>query len=116
VALHVCVLPGFLRGHVRTALLERFSNRRSPGATGFFHPDALSFGQGIALSQVVAAARSLAGVESVTVERLERYAVPSRSALEYGLLPMDLFEIPRLDNDPSQPENGRLEILLEGGR
>ncbi len=120
-ALHICVLPSYLRGHVKTALLDRFSNRRLSnghvtGEAGFFHPDALTFGQGIALSQVVAAARSLPGVESVVVERLERYGSPSKSALEGGLLPMDLFEIPRLDNDPNQPENGRFELILEGGR
>jgi predicted phage baseplate assembly protein len=115
-SLHVCVLPGFIKGHVKTALLERFSNRKRINSLGFFHPDALTFGQGVALSQVIAAARGVAGVESVTVERLERFGSPSRGALEGGLLPMDLFEIPRLDNDPSQPENGRLEITLEGGR
>lgn len=119
-ALRVCVLPGFLRGHVKTALLERFSNRKltggAPGEIGFFHPDALTFGQGVALSQVVAAARALPGVESVTVERLERYGSPSRTALEGGLLVMDLFEIARLDNDPNQPENGRFDLTLEGGR
>jgi predicted phage baseplate assembly protein len=114
--LHVCVLPGFIKGHVKSALLERLSNRRSPNSSGFFHPDALTFGQGIALSQVIAAVRGVAGVESVSVERLERYGIPSRDALKGGLLPMDLFEIPRLENDPSQPENGRLEIILDGGR
>ncbi len=116
-SLRVCVLPGYLKGHVKTALLEQFSNRRLPdGELGFFHPDRLTFGQGVALSQVVAAARGIAGVESVVVERLERYGSPSKAAIQGGLLPMDLFEIPRLDNDPNQPDNGRLELILEGGR
>jgi hypothetical protein len=115
--LRVCVLPGYLRGHVKTTLLDRFSDRRlRDGSLGFFHPDRQTFGEGVALSKVIAAAASTPGVESVTVTRLERYASPSSEALRTGLLPMDLFEIARLDNDPNQPDNGRFELTLEGGR
>ena len=48
IELEVCVLPHYLRGHVEEMLLEVFSNRRLPdGQLGFFHPDKLTFGQGI---------------------------------------------------------------------
>ena len=36
--------------------------------------------------------------------------------LAQGVLKMATWEIPRLDNDPSFPENGKLTITLQGGR
>jgi predicted phage baseplate assembly protein len=117
VELLVCVQPGFLRGHVKAALLERFSNRALPdGGLGFFHPDNLSFGQGIKLSQIVAAAQAVPGVENVTVTRLERFVEGPNGEIEQGLLPLGPFEIARLDNDPTFPENGLLKLDLRGGR
>ena len=32
------------------------------------------------------------------------------------LLPLSPFEIARLDNDPSFPENGKLTLDMRGGR
>ena len=32
-----------------------------------------------------------------------------------GVLPMASMEIAQLDNDPSFPENGKLELILRGG-
>ena len=50
--LTVCVLPQYLRGHVEAALLDVFSNRVLPdGRLGFFHPDNLTFGEGIYVSR-----------------------------------------------------------------
>lgn len=115
--LFVCVRDGYLRGHVRAALLEAFSNRLlADGRRGFFHPDALSFGQGVYLSQIVAAAQAVAGVESVRVTRLERLYEGPNGELESGVLPLGPLEIARLDNDPGFPEHGRLTLELEGGR
>ena len=37
-ALKVCIAPEYLRGHVKAALLDAFSNRMlAGGALGFFH-------------------------------------------------------------------------------
>ncbi|MCW8084269.1 putative baseplate assembly protein [Roseococcus sp. MDT2-1-1] len=116
-ALKVCVAPDHLRGHVRAALLEAFSGRRSPdGRVGFFHPDRLAFGGPIYLSAVVAAAQSVPGVVSVQVTRLKRQFAPANREIENGLLPIGLFEVARLDNDPNHPDGGKLELTLEGGR
>jgi len=58
--LTVCVLPHYLSGHVEAALLDRFSNQRLPdGRLGFFHPDSLTFGEGIAISKIIAAAQAI---------------------------------------------------------
>ena len=60
------------------------------------------------LSRVVAAARGTPGVEWVQVTRFRRWGTADDPALDSGVLPMARLEIPRLDNDPSTPENGRI--------
>ena len=117
VELTVCVLPHFLRGHVRAALLDRFGNRRLPdGTRGFFHPDNLTFGQGVRLSALVAAAHAVPGVENVVVTKLNRLYESPRGELADGILPLGPLEIARLDNDPSFPENGQFKLVMRGGR
>jgi len=113
----VCVAPHFLRGHVKAALLDVFSNRELRGGKrGLFHPDNLTFGQNIHLSQLVAAAQSIEGVESVRVEKLERLFEGSQGEIEKGLLPLSPLEVARLDNDRSFPERGLLVLDVRGGR
>jgi hypothetical protein len=113
----VCVRPGYLRDHVRAAVLGVLSTRRLPdGRLGLFHPDNETFGGGVAVSTIVAAVQAVAGVESVVVTRLTRLDEPPSGELESGLLPLGPSEIARLDNDPSFPGNGRLELDVRGGR
>ena len=113
----VCVLPDHLRGHVKAALLDVFSNRIQPdGQLGFFHPDNLTFGEGVTLSRLVAVAQAVPGVESVIVTKLERRYEGPNGEIESGLLRLAPFEIARLDNDPSFPEHGRLTLNMRGGR
>jgi hypothetical protein len=119
------VLPNYLRAHVESALLDVFSSRvLKNGSKGFFHPDNLTFGEGVFISQIVAAAQAVPGVQNVQVTRLERWelvepapneadsdALPANSVLTLGP-----FQIARLDNDPNFPENGRLSLDIRGGR
>jgi predicted phage baseplate assembly protein len=117
IKLKVCVLSGYLSAHVKGALLALFSNRRLPdGRLGFFHPDNLTFGQGIRLSRLVALARSVPGVDNVSVVELRRYGAPPGDAIETGILPIGALEIARLDNDPNFAENGLFELEMVGGR
>jgi hypothetical protein len=124
VVMHVCVAPDFLQGHVRAALLDRFSSRRQrDGRPGFFHPDRLTPGQDIHLSQLVTAALAVAGVLSATVTSLRRFADPHDAtgsipdeAVESGTLALGPLELARLDNDPAQPGNGWLALVMDGGR
>lgn len=124
VELLVCVLPQYQRAHVEAALREVFSNRLlADGKRGFFHPDNLTFGDGVYLSRLVAAAQSVTGVESVAVKRLARQFEDSfedkgeaQSVLEEGLLRLGAMEVARLDNDADFPEHGRLTLRLHGGR
>lgn len=117
IALSVCVLPHYLRGHVRAALAEVFSNRALPGGRrGLFHPDNLSFGDSIFLSRLVAAAQSVEGVESVQVTKLQRLYEFPNGELESGVLPIGPMEVARLDSDPNFPEHGILVLDVRGGR
>lgn len=122
-ALHVCVRPEYLRGHVKAALIDVFSNRTRPdGTRGFFHPNNLTFGQGVYASRIIAAAQAVSGVQNVELTRLARFAsgTPSPGGTDHvpakGVLALGPFEIARLDNDPNVPEHGRLTLDVGGGR
>jgi len=115
-AITVCLQPGYRRGDVKAALQEVFSDRILPkGQRGFFHPDNLTFGSSIALSQLAAAAQAVTGVENVSVNRLQRLNEGDNDELASGVLTLNALEVARLDNDPSFPENGKLKLELRGG-
>lgn len=117
IELLICVLPGYLRGHVKAELLDLFSNRMLPdGRLGFFHPDNLTFGEGVYLSKLVAIAQAVPGVESVKINKLERLFEGPNGEIDNGVLPLGPLDIARVDNDPSVPENGRLVLDVRGGR
>ena len=112
-----CVKSDYLRGHVKAALLDVFSNRVLPnGAPGFFHPDRLTFGDGIYLSQIVAAAQAVEGVDSVMVTKLQRQFETPNQEIANGVLPLGPFEIAQVDNDPNYPEQGHFTLVMSGGR
>lgn len=115
--LEVCALPHYQRAHVKTALLDFFSNRvLTGGKLGFFHPDNLTFGEGIFLSKIVATAQAVPGVECVKVTRFQRLFESANREIENGVLALRVNEVAQLDNDPSYPEHGKLEIQVAGGR
>lgn len=114
--LRMCVAPGVFRADVKRALLQVFgSGTLSGGRRGFFHPDDLTFGQPVYLSAVIAAAMRVPGVSWVGPLRFQRWGEPSRGELAAGEITLDRLEIARLDNDPSLPENGKIDFLMEGG-
>jgi predicted phage baseplate assembly protein len=117
IEMRVCVLPHHLRGHVKAALADLFSNRLLPGGRrGFFHPDNLTFGDGVYLSKLIALAQAVTGVESAQVTKLQRLFEPPNNEIENGALPLSPFEVAQLDNDPSFPERGKFTIDVFGGR
>lgn len=117
IELVVCVPPNYLRGHVKAELLSLFSNKRlGDGRLGFFHADKLTFGKGIYLSKLVALAQSVEGVANIEVSKMQRWCESPNKEIENGVLLLNPFEIARLDNDPSLPENGILTLDMRGGR
>ncbi len=116
VALRVCVAPGHFQSVVKSRLLEVLGSRTLPdGGRGLFHPDSFTFAQPVYLSQVYEAAMRVAGVAAVDVTRFQRLGRPAGRELEEGLLRVGCLEIAQLANDPSFPENGRLELSMAGG-
>ena len=111
-ALCVQVTAGYLSAHVRAGLLRALGS----GAGGYFQPDRLTFGTPVRVSGIVAAAAAVPGVLSADVTELERLFGPPANALDTGVLTMRPLEVARLDNDPTRPENGRLQLTLVGGR
>jgi hypothetical protein len=115
--MQVCVCPDYLRGQVRAAVLERFSNRvLADGTLGAFHPDRMRFGETLYLSPLIALAQSVEGVTAVTVTLFRRMSDPGSSGLEARKLTFGRREIARLDNDPSRASNGVLRLDMKGGR
>ncbi|MEU1405965.1 putative baseplate assembly protein [Streptomyces sp. NPDC005728] len=117
IALTVCARPGHQHGQIQADLYRVLGNGRlSGGGLGFFHPDALTFGEPVRLSRLVAAAAAVPGVESVEVTRLRRLFEQDRGEREDGVLRLGPLEIATCDNDPDRPEQGRLAISLGGFR
>ncbi|MFS8203780.1 putative baseplate assembly protein [Streptomyces sp. CWNU-52B] len=117
IALRVCAKPGHQHGQILAELYRVLGRGRLPGGRlGFFHPDALTFGEPVRLSRLVAVAAAVPGVESVQVTRLRRLFHEDRGEREDGVLRLGPLEIATCDNDPDRPENGRLAISLGGAR
>jgi hypothetical protein len=111
-ALAVCVRPEFLPEDVEGALLEILGSA-DPG--GLFHPDRLTFGQPVYLSQVYRAALGVRGVASVEATAFHRWGRAPGDPVPAVITPAPL-EILRLANDPNFPEHGRLDLTVRGGR
>jgi hypothetical protein len=114
-ALQVCAKDGHFRANVKQALMQAFGRGETGGRRGFFHPDNFTFGQPLYLSQVYQAALAAPGVASVEVVTFQRYGRTAAGELAAGVLNVGPQEVIRLDNDRNFPENGKLEIVVEGG-
>ena len=117
IELLVCVLPSYFRADVRAGLFDVLSNQvLADGRRGLFHPDNLSFGQTVYLSQIYAVARQVAGVGSVNATVFQRQDIDDSQYLGAGYMRLARLEIPRLDNDANFPEHGVLRLTLFGGK
>lgn len=118
VAMHVCVEPGYFAADVERALLDAFgSGFRRDGTKGVFHPDHFEFGEPVYLSPLIQAALAVDGVHDARFTAFQRAGQPDGGqALADGRIKLGRYEIARLDNDPSFPENGVFSVTLEGGR
>ncbi len=115
--LRVCLQPHVVRENAALSLNQLFSDCVLPdGRRAFFHPDEVSFGEGVFVSCIVAAASGVPGVVHVEVTALCRRGAGQGDALETGVLSLAPLEIARFDNNPSRPEFGILQLKLEGGR
>ncbi|HEX3350153.1 MAG TPA: hypothetical protein VHS58_18845 [Acetobacteraceae bacterium] len=117
VALAVCVLPRHRRTDVARALTQvLISGQTCDGMPGLLDPSRFRFGQTIYLSPIIAAVQAVEGVASVHATAFQRVADPARDAVADGFITMQRLEIARVDNDPSRPDRGILELALDGGQ
>ena len=111
VELVVCAEPGFAKHETKQAVLRalRPGNAEWPG---FFHPNRLSFGQDVKLSDVLAEAQSVPGVLAVKALIFRRLRASGPDVL--SRIDLGTTEVARLDADDLVPENGRLVVRVAG--
>lgn len=105
----ICLAPGHFRGGVLPAVRAALI-----GQGGLFDPALARFGETLWLSRIVAAVQAVPGVSSLIVRAFHRYWALPAGELESGRLTLGTWEIPRLDADPSRPENGVLLLTIDG--
>jgi hypothetical protein len=115
IELMVCVAPHALRSHV-AAELRAVLRPGSGDRPGFFHPDKFDFGAPLYLSRLVAAAMAVEGVESVTARKFQRFGRIADGEIAAGVIKPGALEVLQLSDDPSFPEQGRLGLVMGGGR
>jgi hypothetical protein len=117
IELTICVEPGYFQSDVKRALLQALGSGTLPdGRAAAFAPQNFKMGQTVYLSPIYAAARAVAGVQTVTAKVFEPQGQNTKKYVHQGFIPMGPFQVARMANDPSLPANGRLRLTLKGGR
>lgn len=112
VALLLCAEPGTAPDVLRDRVLAELR----PGTQdhrGWFHPDRLSFGDTVQLSDLIAFVQGLAGVRSVTATRFGPSGDRAGPAVQ-DVVTLGRTKVARLDDDPDAPENGTLSVAVIG--
>lgn len=113
----VCAQPTAFRGDVEAAVLAALSASKAPdGTTGFFYLDRFTFGTPLersAMEAAIQAAYGVAGVVSILYR--QRGVTPNYINLP-DTLDVHTDEILRVDNDPSRPERGTIQVIVKGGK
>lgn len=117
VQLLVCAKAGAIRSAVAAHVREALRPGGVPGGErGFFHPDNFSFGTPLYASRLIETVMAVDGVQSVQLKRFHRFGRLPQGEIALGLIRPRELEVLRLDDDPSFPENGRLSLIMGGGR
>lgn len=113
IELTVYVRPGYTQVAVEERVRDAVSARN-----GFFHPDRLTFGQSVYLSDLVVTVADVPGVDRVDVIRFARSAdspAAAAEALEAAVIPIRPLEVARCDSDPDRLDRGNVELKMVGG-
>ncbi|HMD96338.1 MAG TPA: baseplate J/gp47 family protein [Terriglobia bacterium] len=113
----VCACPSAFRGDVEAAVVSALSTTKfADGSTGFFYFDNFTFGTPLERSALEAAIQATYGVAGVVSVQFRRRGVSSLFVDLPETLQMGPDEILRMDNDPSRPESGSLQVTVGGGK
>jgi len=110
-ALSVRVASNYFQYEVRRALGEVLGT----GASGFFRPGRLRFGEDLRASDLIAAAMALDGVESVCLNRFRHLGNQFTDQVASGRIVLSGIEVAICDNDPVKPDRGYYRLTLHGG-
>jgi hypothetical protein len=113
--------PAALGSDVAAAVLAALAPGPGPGGTstagtgGFFDHSRWSFGQPLESSALLAAIQGCPGVAGVSQVQYRRRGAQDWAPLP-GTLTVAADQILRVDNDPSRPEAGSLQVTVEGAQ
>ena len=115
--IEVCVLSGWLDGDVEASVLRVLSSPTCPDdSPGFFFADRFTFGTPLYRSRLEAAIQDAPGVLGVSsIQYRKRGVFAGFVDLPEVVTPAPT-QILRIDNDPSWPERGTIQVIAEGGR
>jgi hypothetical protein len=99
-AVRACLAPGTLAN----------------GTVGFFDHSRWHFGQPLEQSALLAAIQSCTGVDGVSRLTCRQRGIGASWAPLIDTLPVAPDQILRVDNDPSRPEAGSLQLTVEGSK
>jgi hypothetical protein len=117
ITLAICVDPDYFQLDVQQQLMQALGSGTLPnGQPAYFSPDNFELGQPVYLSPIYAAARAIAGVQTVIATVFEPQGQNTQTYLNQGYIPIGPFQVAQLDNDPSLPGNGRLTLNMMGGK
>jgi hypothetical protein len=117
IELTVCVDPDYFPSNVEQSLLQALvTGGQANGEPALFAPGNFVLGQPVYLSPIYAAARAVAGVQTVTATVFQPQGVATKTYLHQGAIPMGPFQVARMDNDPSLPNHGQLTLAMVGGK
>ena len=117
IKLTVCVDPSYFQSDVELSLRTVLGSGTLPdGQPAFFAPGRFVLGQTVYLSPIYRAARSVAGVLTVTAEEFQPQGTSTKAYLHRGAIPIGAAQVARMDNDPSLPDHGQLTLVLQGGK
>ena len=113
----VCASLTAFRGDVEAAVVKALSTAKFPdGSTGFFYFDHFTFGTSLERSAMEAAIQLAYGVAGVvSIQYRERRVTPTWTCIP-DTVPVGPDQILRMDNDPSHPERGSLQVIVKGGK
>jgi hypothetical protein len=113
----VCAKSDAFRGDVQAAILQTVSSRKAAdGSTGFFFTDRFTFGTPLEPSALEAAIQNTYGVGGVVSIQFRRRGYTRGFVDMTSPVTVGRNEILRVDNDPSRPERGSVDVSVQGGK